>query len=715
MNNNLIAAIEDQKVSKKKTKKIYLKDHLYIQNDIIILNMKEWRNQKLYNKMQDFIQNYIKKITLSNQDMLNIFTDTKKIKLNNEIKYIDISESNNIDNFSNKFLNLNGKESSIIVKYSKQEININSNNNYIKKFFEYYSFLNNLKEFFLCIPIVLNANNQKIPYIYTTMLSILEKAYKSTCYIFYIISVSILSEINKEQIMKLNNKYKCYIYFINIEKIFKNKTKRLLSNYFSNYFRLLIGNLIPNEIDKCLVLDYNIIVNKDLSELFNINMKDNYIAGVVSAHHYFDEKKECKRLNISSMRKYINACMMIINLQKIRKDNMILNYMKIIKNNKNLQEQDILNVACYTKIITLPPKYNAMISILKENNHLLRKLFKEKDIIEAKNSPFIINYSGKNKPWNSINIYMEKYWWDIAKKTPFINISFSRVNLYKNELKKFWFNIMNKTLDFDLPISFNEKIQWLKLYDSTPIKTRLSDKYLVRQWVSEKIGEQYLIPLYGVYDKFEDINFEKLPNKFVIKCNHGSGFNIIVKKKWRLNLSKIKAIVEKWMSINYAFNFGLELQYRDIKPKIIIEKFLDDNTGELRDYKITCFNGKPHFIWIDCDRHSNHKRNLYDLNWNQLHYKVNTKYSTFPSPKKPKCLEKLLELASILSKNFIYIRVDFYIVKGKIYFGEMTFSSSSGTEEITPKKFEKELSSLIILPKVAYDIDSGQYYNLSKY
>ena len=149
MNNNLIAAIEDQKVSKKKTKKIYLKDHLYIQNDIIILNMKEWRNQKLYNKMQDFIQNYIKKITLSNQDMLNIFTDTKKIKLNNEIKYIDISESNNIDNFSNKFLNLNGKESSIIVKYSKQEININSNNNYIKKFFEYYSFLNNLKEFFL--------------------------------------------------------------------------------------------------------------------------------------------------------------------------------------------------------------------------------------------------------------------------------------------------------------------------------------------------------------------------------------------------------------------------------------------------------------------------------------------------------------------------------------------------------------------------------------
>ena len=224
-----------------------------------------------------------------------------------------------------------------------------------------------------------------------------------------------------------------------------------------------------------------------------------------------------------------------------------------------------------------------------------------------------------------------------------------------------------------------------------------------------------IIPLYGVYDKFEDINFEKLPNKFVIKCNHGSGFNIIVKKKWRLNLSKIKAIVEKWMSINYAFNFGLELQYRDIKPKIIIEKFLDDNTGELRDYKITCFNGKPHFIWIDCDRHSNHKRNLYDLNWNQLHYKVNTKYSTFPSPKKPKCLEKLLELASILSKNFIYVRVDFYIVKGKIYFGEMTFSSSSGTEEITPKKFEKELSSLIILPKVAYDIDSGQYYNLSKY
>ena len=168
------------------------------------------------------------------------------------------------------------------------------------------------------------------------------------------------------------------------------------------------------------------------------------------------------------------------------------------------------------------------------------------------------------------------------------------------------------------------------------------------------------------------------------------------------------------MNINYAFFGGLELQYRDIKPKIIIEQYLDDKSGDIRDYKITCFNGNPYFIWIDSDRYSNHKRNLYDLNWNLLPFKVNTKYSPFPSPPKPKCLEKLLELASKLSKNFIYVRVDFYIINDKIYFGEMTFTSSSGTEEISPKSFDKKLSSLIILPKVAYNIDSGNYYKITR-
>ena len=152
---------------------------------------------------------------------------------------------------------------------------------------------------------------------------------------------------------------------------------------------------------------------------------------------------------------------------------------------------------------------------------------------------------------------MEKYWWNIARKTPYIKYLFNRESIYKHELEKWWFMNKKKKLNLENP----KTIQWLKLYDSTPIKTQLTDKYLVREYVSDKIGEKYLIPLLGAYKKFEDINFNDLPNKFVIKCNHGSGFNIIVKNKTNLNISKIKSKLNNWMKENYAFSSGLELHY----------------------------------------------------------------------------------------------------------------------------------------------------------
>ena len=285
---------------------------------------------------------------------------------------------------------------------------------------------------------------------------------------------------------------------------------------------------------------------------------------------------------------------------------------------------------------------------------------------------------------------------------------------YKQELQNWYRRVTGKYLNLDNPRTFNEKIQWLKLYDSTPIKTRLADKYLVRDWVKEKIGEQYLIPLLGVYDKFEEIDFDKLPNQFVIKCNHGSAMNIIVKDKSKLDLNDAKEKLDKWMNTNFAFKYGFELHYRDIEPKIIIEQYMDDGTGDLKDYKYTCFDGKPEFIWIDSDRHTVHKRNLYDLNWKQLPYKVNSKYDTFKSPEKPDCLEKMTELAAKLSKGFPYVRVDFYIINNKIYFGEMTFTSSSGTEDIQPRSFDIYLAKQIKLPKLAYNIDTGEYYKLPK-
>ena len=162
------------------------------------------------------------------------------------------------------------------------------------------------------------------------------------------------------------------------------------------------------------------------------------------------------------------------------------------------------------------------------------------------------------------------------------------------------------------------------------------------------------------------------------------------------------------------FSSGLELHYRDIDPMIIIEKYMDDGTGNLRDYKFHSFNGKPLFLWVDNERYVNHRPNLYYLNLNQLPYKINTNYETFPSSEKPKLIKKMIDLVSKLSEGFNYVRIDLYIINDKIYFGEITFTTSSGTEEISPKKFDRKLSSLISLPKIVYNIDTCEYYPLNK-
>jgi lipopolysaccharide biosynthesis glycosyltransferase len=567
---------------------------------------------------------------------------------------------------------------------------------------------------YLTIPIVLSTDEQYAPFLYTTMLSILEHANENTFYAFYILVPNNFSKVYQDVILRLKKGHKCIITFIFIENIFEKIARKIQYITSPTYYRLLIGDIFPEEFVKCIYLDVDICVNKDLSELFNIDIGNNYIAGVVDPRYFFSEKKNCKRLNLPSMKYYVNAGVLLMNIKQIREDNMTQKFIKLTTRTYDFQEQDILNIACYGKILTLPPKYNALITRLKENNPILRNLYSEQDIIEANNSPHIIHYIGVKKPWKSFDVYMEKYWWKIAKKTPFINSLFNRDKIYKNELKKWWYRVYKKSLNIDNPITFNEKIQWLKLHDSTPIKTRLSDKYLVRSWVKDKIGEKYLIPLLGVYDKFEDIDFKKLPNKFVIKCNHGSGYNIIVKNKSELKLQYVKIQLNKWMSENFAFKNGLELHYRDIEQKIIIEKYMDDGTGDIRDYKFHCFNGIPKFIWIDCDRHTSHQRSLYNLKWNPLPFKINPHYSKCPPQKKPKLLDILIKLSSILSKDFAYSRVDFYIINEKIFFGEITFTSTSGYDKIKPDYFDRKLGSFIKFPMKTYNIDTGKYTRLTK-
>lgn len=713
MNDKLVASVEDISLSKDKANKINLENNFYINDGVLLLNIAEMRKIKIDNKTLSDIKTNNKGCE-SNQDFINILADSKKVRLNPEFNYMEILD-NNTCQYDDEYFNLYKNTTPTIVNFQKTSHNMSlSNDSFHIEFFNYNNILINTFNTHLIIPIVLSSDNNYSPFLYTTIISILENAYKSTYYVFYLLVPSDFSKGNEKLILGINDKYKCNIHFIYMKNAFDGMIMKIPHITLPTFYRLLVGHILPTEIDKCIYLDVDMCVRKDLSELFNIQLENNYIAGVVAAGYYFLQDYHLNRLNISSMKQYVNAGMLLMNLKQIREDNITEKFIELSRKNYESQDQDVLNVACYGKIVTLPPKYNAMVFRLEENNPLLKDLYSEEDIIEANSDPIIVHYPTKNKPWNFIGIYMEKYWWEIARKTPFIKNLFTREELYKNYLKEFYLREMKKPINFERPKYFNEKIQWLKVYDSTPLKTRLSDKYLVRDWVQEKIGEDYLIPLLGSYDKFDDIDFESLPEQFVIKCNHGSNYNIIVKNKTVLNITEAKSKVESWLKTNFAYHYGLELQYRDIKPRIIIEKFMDDGTGDLRDYKFTCFKGNPEFIWVDGDRHSIHKRNLYDLNWNQLPFMVNPNFSTFPSPEKPKCLNQMVEIASILSKDFSYVRVDLYLINDSIYFGEMTFTSGSGTEEYSPKSFERRLSLLLRIPKIAYNIDTGEYYTFKR-
>lgn len=254
-------------------------------------------------------------------------------------------------------------------------------------------------------------------------------------------------------------------------------------------------------------------------------------------------------------------------------------------------------------------------------------------------------------------------------------------------------------LNLENPITYTEKLQWLKLNWYDPIATKCTDKYEVREFVKERIGEQYLNELYGVYDSVEEIDLNKLPDSFVLKATHGSGWNIICRDKnkmnWAVELKKMK----RWLKTNYYW-FGREWNYKDIKPRIICEKYLAEEDGEPpKDYKIFCFHGEPKFIQVDIDRFKGHKRNIYDLEWNLLdaeflYPKFNEKLI-----KKPVKLSEMIELSRKLSKDFPHVRVDFFIVENKIYFGELTFFPESGFKKFKPEDFEIQVGSWLKLSK----------------
>lgn len=273
---------------------------------------------------------------------------------------------------------------------------------------------------------------------------------------------------------------------------------------------------------------------------------------------------------------------------------------------------------------------------------------------------------------------------------------------YEEELKIWFKRRTGENLDLEHPKTFNEKIQWLKLYDSTPLKTRLADKYLVRDWVKEKIGEEHLIPLLGVWDHFDEIDFDKLPEQFVLKANHGCSYNMIVKDKSKLDLDAARKKFDRWLQTNYAFSAGLELHYMNIPPKIIAEQYIEE-LGRLYDYKLMCFGGEVKFLFVITGRDQNntigrsHRRTLFTKNWERMPVQMLYAPAEYEIPR-PQGLDQMIRLAETLSQGFATVRVDFYEVSGHVYFGEMTFTSDSGRAKTIPEEFGHEMGGWIQLP-----------------
>lgn len=256
-------------------------------------------------------------------------------------------------------------------------------------------------------------------------------------------------------------------------------------------------------------------------------------------------------------------------------------------------------------------------------------------------------------------------------------------------------------LNLDNPQTFNEKIQWLKLYDRKPIYTSMVDKFEAKEYVSKIIGSEYIIPTYGIWDSFEDINFESLPNQFVLKCTHDSGGLVIVRDKANFDLKSAKKKVEKSLARNY-FNRSREWPYKNVKPRIIVEKYMDDGHDGLRDYKFFNYNGKGMYVYVSegLENHSTAKISFYDLEGKQMPFR-RLDYKGFDDRIEfPENFSKMKGVSEKLAQaiNSPFVRTDFYSINGLIYFSEITFSPCSGMIPFFPSEWDMKLGELLELP-----------------
>lgn len=266
-----------------------------------------------------------------------------------------------------------------------------------------------------------------------------------------------------------------------------------------------------------------------------------------------------------------------------------------------------------------------------------------------------------------------------------------------------YFRAFRRFIDFKRPTTLNEKLQWKKLYGYSPVHTIITDKYSVREYVSKRLGKDYLIPLITVLDDPDKLELVNLPQSFVAKVSHGSGQNIIVRDKSQVDELGIRKCLKRWFRDNHYYE-SREPQYRDIEPRIIVEELLTDDYGKIPlDYKLHCFNGRVEAIQVDIDRFGDHRRNFYSRGWDLLPFtwspwgKDGPKWKNGSAIEKPRELVEMIDVGETLSESFDYIRVDLYCLRHRIYFGELTLHHGGGTERFDPEEYDKILGDKLTL------------------
>lgn len=266
-------------------------------------------------------------------------------------------------------------------------------------------------------------------------------------------------------------------------------------------------------------------------------------------------------------------------------------------------------------------------------------------------------------------------------------------------LKLVYYAHLGRKLDLKNPQSYNEKLQWLKIYDRRPEYTRMVDKYEAKKYIAEKIGEEYTIPTLGVWDDPEEIDFENLPDQFVLKTTHDSGGVVVCTDKAKLDIPATREKLRTSLKREY-FYWGREWPYKNVTPRIIAEMYMEDTkTGELRDYKWYCFDGKPKLMAIFCGRGKGATTADY-FDEEQRHVDLSWGYSTAKTePEKPASYTQMKQMAAELSKEIPCLRVDFYEVNGKPYVGELTFFDGAGFDLIQPREWDERIGTWITLPE----------------